>query len=72
LLLRNEYQNGRLVKQTLAGGQSYTYSYEPAGSGPIHRATVQTPEGRIFDLGISESDSTIRERDPQSEPEETR
>ena len=69
LLLRNEYQDGRLIKQTLAGGEIYTYSYDPE---PIHRATVHAPDGRIFDLVISDWDSTIRERDQQSDPEEAR
>jgi len=63
VLLRNEYEQGRLAKQTLADGETYTYTYYPANAGPIHTARVRTPDGTIFDLDISRLGSTVRERD---------
>jgi YD repeat-containing protein len=66
LLLRNEYQNGRLVKQTLADGKAYTYSYYPTGDGPVDTIIVRTPDERMFAVDdVSEDDSTVRERDAQ-------
>ena len=65
VLLRNEYAHGRLVKQIFADGNAYTYSYFPAGTEPIKMVTVRTPDNRIFDLEVSEEDSTVRERDLQ-------
>jgi YD repeat-containing protein len=63
LLLRNEYANGRLVKQTLAGGLTYTYRYSPDNADPISAASVSTPEGRLFVIDITDSTSTVHERD---------
>jgi YD repeat-containing protein len=63
LLLRNEYANGRLAKQTLAGGSTYTYGYSPENADPISAASVRTPEGRLFDINITYSNSTVHERD---------
>jgi YD repeat-containing protein len=63
LLLQNEYANGRLVKQTLAGGLTYTYGYSPDNADPIRVASVRTPEGRLFVVNITKSNSTVHERD---------
>lgn len=46
LLLRNEYdQVGRISRQTLPDGETYTYSYNPADSVRVRKATVHTPDG---------------------------
>jgi YD repeat-containing protein len=63
VLLRNEYEQGKIVKQTFANGEVYEYSYTPVDSVPVHAASVRTPDDRVFDLSIDESDSAIRERD---------
>jgi YD repeat-containing protein len=62
LLLRNEYANGRLVKQTLAGGLTYTYRYSLDNADPISAASVSTPEGRLFVIYITDSNSTLHEQ----------
>lgn len=67
-ILRNEYDHGRLVKQTLAGGRVYTYRYSAAGAGPIHAVRVTTPESEIYDVDISGWDAAVRERDTPHNP----
>jgi YD repeat-containing protein len=63
LVLRNEYEDGRIAKQTFADGSTYSYNYTLAKNGAIREASVHTPDGRIFKLEITEWDSTIREQD---------
>src|SRR6266702_1539871 len=63
VILRNEYANGRLVKQTLAGDSIYTYGYRPDRADPINAAAVRTPEGKLFLINIAASNSTVYERD---------
>jgi YD repeat-containing protein len=63
LLLRNEYADGRIVKQTLAGGSTYTYNYSTDQSGRTTAAAVHTSEGRLLDINITGSDSTVHELD---------
>ncbi len=67
VLLRNEYENGKIVKQTLADGRVYTYKYTVASSGSVTGVVVRTPEGRVFNIDICEgySTSTVREVNPQ-------
>jgi YD repeat-containing protein len=73
-LLRNEYDHGRVVKQTLDDGTSYSYKYTVASNGSVIGAVVRTPEGRVFNLEICEgySDSTVREQTPQPGARERR
>ncbi len=66
LLLRNEYSNGLITKQTLADGSVYTYSYAP-NKLPIRGATVRTPDGRTFRLAIGSAVSTLWELPPVTE-----
>jgi YD repeat-containing protein len=71
VLLRNEYENGRIAKQTLADGGVYTYSYSPADSGPIRTAIVREPDGTTFDLDMrAPVDSIVRARDPGANSED--
>lgn len=65
LLLRNEYENSRLTKQTLADGGVYTYSYIPENADPIRTARVHTPDGRVFNLDIGAEDTIVREEEMQ-------
>jgi hypothetical protein len=51
------------VKQALADGCAYTYSYKPQSTDPINTAEVRTPDGRLFVINITNSASTVRERD---------
>jgi YD repeat-containing protein len=67
LLLRNDYEHGRLVKQTFADGKAYTFSYYPPGDGSVDTVIVRTPGEKMFAVNdVSEGDSTVRERDAQS------
>jgi YD repeat-containing protein len=67
VLLRNEYESGRVTKQTFAEGATYTYSYTVASDGSVIAASVHTPDGRVFTIEFREgySDSTVREQTPQ-------
>jgi YD repeat-containing protein len=71
LLLRNEYEHGRLAKQIFDDGKVYSYSYFPTGDGPIERVIVRTPENKIFDLDVGEEESSVRERPTQAKPQES-
>lgn len=68
VMLRNAYDHGRLVKQTLAGGRVYTYSYSSANSGAMHTVRVTTPEGEIYDVDITGWDAAVRESGMGVEP----
>jgi YD repeat-containing protein len=61
VLLRNAYEHGRIVRQTLAGGKTYTYGYKPVEGDQIQMARVRTPEDTVFDLYIGQVYSAIRE-----------
>jgi YD repeat-containing protein len=61
VLMRNEYANGLLVKQTLADGGVYSYSYDSADPTKIRSATVHSADGRVFHLDINYSASTVHE-----------
>ena len=66
VVLRNEYANGMLVKQTLGDGSTYTYGYTPADDHHLARATVRTPEGKLYDLAIGDTYSMVHEVDGQA------
>lgn len=65
VLMRNEYEHGKITKQTFADGKTYTYSYNPPDADSVNSATVRTPDGTTFDLGITEWSSSIRIREAQ-------
>jgi YD repeat-containing protein len=67
IMLRNEYENGRVVKQTLADGDVYAYQYSVDSNGIVRSASVRTPVGRVFNIEFLKgySDSTVREQLPQ-------
>jgi YD repeat-containing protein len=62
VLMRNEYSNGLLVKQTLADGSVYAYSYNSADVNKIRSAIVHAPDGKIFNLIITQWLSTVHEQ----------
>jgi len=61
LLLRNEYVNGRVVRQTLANGEVYAYGYDSAGTDSVRAAVVRPPGGRIFQAMMTEGGSVLFE-----------
>jgi YD repeat-containing protein len=61
IILRNEYENGMLSKQTLGNGGVYTYTYDSSSAATIHHANVKTPEGKAYSVDISESLSVVHE-----------
>jgi YD repeat-containing protein len=62
VVLRNEYENGLLTKQTFADGAVYTYTYDSSNPETIHHATVQAPEGKTFAIEIGPDSSIVREQ----------
>jgi len=73
LLMRNEYDQGKLVKQTLASGKTYTYSYAPPAGGTPRTTTIYMPGGAVYDVAIRGGASNIRERpSPLPPPQENK
>jgi YD repeat-containing protein len=68
VLLRNEYENGRIVRQTFADGAVYAYRYELANNGSIVTASVVTPDKRSFLVGFADGSATIHEQTEQHDP----
>jgi YD repeat-containing protein len=63
LLLRNQYEKGRLSRQTLADGQVFEYRYKAGTSTePALKASVTRPDGTILDFSLSKDGSTVHER----------
>ncbi len=60
--LRNEYENGMVVKQTLADGSAISYNYSNADADQAREIHVQTSGGRIYDVKIGLHGSTVHER----------
>lgn len=60
LLMRNDYSNGLLVKQTFADGKTYSYRYVPEIATGIQSVTARTPEGRQTNLKISNNFAIAR------------
>jgi YD repeat-containing protein len=61
LLITNEYEHGRLVRQTLPDGKVWRYTYTAAENAETVRSmTVQTPDGAIYALGFSRDGAAIR------------
>jgi len=61
VVLRNEYQGSLLKKMTLADGSVCTIDYDSADRMAIHRATIRTPDGRIFNLDIGNPWARVHE-----------
>jgi YD repeat-containing protein len=61
-LMRNEYANGLLIKQTIAGGSVYSYDYTLSGNHMISGATVHSADGRVFMLDITEKSAIVHEQ----------
>jgi len=71
--MRNEFEHGRLVKQTFADGKAYTYSYYPTDDEPTETVTIRTPDDRNFVVDLGDyGDSTVRERDTQPKQQGSR
>jgi len=64
VLLRNEYADGRLTKQTLANGDVYAYGYYAVtATGPVKIAVVRAPGGKMFQARMTRGGSIVYERD---------
>ncbi len=63
-LMRNVYDHGALVRQTLADGESYSYQYDPPAAAEKRFVRVQASDGSIFDVKIEGSLSQIFRRRP--------
>jgi YD repeat-containing protein len=61
-LVRNEYANGLLVKQTIADGSVYAYEYTMSGDHTIRGVTVHGADGRIFKLDITQGRTIVHEQ----------
>jgi YD repeat-containing protein len=66
LLLTNEYDHGLLVRQVLADGRTYTFSYSAAANQRILTATVHDPNGMTSEVRMRNANqSIVRERERQ-------
>ena len=63
VLLRNEYIEGRVRRQTLANGEVYSYSYYPNANGQVQVAMVHAPGGKMLRADMTANGSIVRERD---------
>ncbi len=61
-LMQNEYANGLLIKQTIAGGSVYSYDYTLSDSHMIRGATVHSADGRVFSLDITQKSAIVHEQ----------
>ncbi|MGA9585224.1 MAG: hypothetical protein WBQ95_07845, partial [Terracidiphilus sp.] len=66
ILMRNEYANGLLVKQTFADGSVYSYDYTLSDKHLISSATVRSADGRQFKLDISQNRTFVHEEPEHS------
>lgn len=62
VLMRNEYANGLLVKQTFADGSVYSYKYGLSDNRAVSGATVQSADGREFNVDVGRHFSTVHEK----------
>jgi RHS Repeat len=62
VLMRNEYFDGLLVKQTFADGSVYAYNYDRSNGKDISAAKVQATSGRTFSINIGPQYSIVREQ----------
>ena len=65
-LMRNEYANGLLVKQTIGDGSAYSYDYTLSNNHIISGATVRSADGRVFKLDITEKHTIVHEQPEHS------
>lgn len=68
VVLRNKYVDGKLVQQTFGDGSTYGYGYTPGDDHHSPRAAVRTPEGKVYDLVIGNTYSTVHEVDGPARP----
>src|SRR6185437_13405157 len=63
VILRNDYRNGILTKQSFADGKTYvySYSYDPSDPTAIGRVKVYAPGGNVFDIQNGPDYSTVHE-----------
>ncbi|MGB7264030.1 MAG: hypothetical protein WBC92_00860, partial [Terracidiphilus sp.] len=66
VVLRNEYENGLLTKQTLGSGGVYTYTYDSSNPDAIHHVTVQTPGGTTFTVEMGAGSAIVHEQLPST------
>ncbi len=66
VVLRNEYENGLLTKQTLGSGGVYTYTYDSSNPDAIHHVTVQTPGGTTFTVDMGDGSAIVHEQLPST------
>lgn len=64
VILKNEYRNGLIVKQTFAGNSVFEYEYEVDDHGNINKAIVRGPAHRSFTIDVTEDSSVIHETVP--------
>lgn len=64
VVLRNEYKNGLLTKQSFANGESYVYSYDSSNPDAVQQVKVYAPRGKVFDIEIGAKLSTVHENQP--------
>jgi YD repeat-containing protein len=62
VLLRNEFENGLLTKQTLSDGSVYSYTYDSVNPLAIRKATVHASNGRTFFINVADGYSIVREQ----------
>ena len=62
LLMRNDFSNGLLVKQTFEDGSTYSYDYSPEVADKIQSVTARSADGRRFNLKINHSFAIVREQ----------
>jgi YD repeat-containing protein len=62
LIMRNDYDHGKLARETLADGKTYAYTYNPPALGAPGTTTISTPEGTVYDVAIWNGMSRVRER----------
>jgi YD repeat-containing protein len=65
LLMRNDYDHGKLARETLADGAIYSYTYNLPTSRTPRTTTISTPEGMVYDVAIWNGTSRVRERPAQ-------
>jgi YD repeat-containing protein len=61
VLLRNEYMNGLLTKQTLGDGSVYLYAYDGTDAANMRAVTVHASDGQIYEVTMSPTGSVVRE-----------
>jgi YD repeat-containing protein len=61
VLLKNEYGDGLPIKQTVVDNSVYEYEYQSGPHGQIRAAAVRMPDGRTFNIDVTDASSVIHE-----------